>query len=69
MPTAPAMSTPPCSRQWRLPSAFEAAGITSLDVGCLQVNLAQHPDAFSTLAAAFDPVANADYGAAFLTSL
>ncbi len=50
-------------------SQFQAAGITSLDVGCLQVNLAQHPDAFSTLAEAFNPVANADYAAAFLTSL
>lgn len=50
-------------------SAFEAAGITSLDIGCLQVNLAQHPDAFQTLAQAFDPAANADYAAAFLASL
>jgi len=50
-------------------SGFEAAGITSLDVGCLQVNLAQHPDAFQTLAQAFDPAANAHYAAMFLTSL
>jgi hypothetical protein len=50
-------------------AAFEAAGITSLDIGCLQVNLAQHPEAFQTLAEAFDPVANADYAAGFLTSL
>jgi len=50
-------------------AAFEAMGIGSLDVGCLQVNLAQHPDAFSSLAEAFDPAANADYAAAFLTSL
>ena len=50
-------------------NGFEAAGITSLDVGCLQVNLAQHPDPFATLAQAFDPVANARFAAAFLTSL
>jgi soluble lytic murein transglycosylase-like protein len=50
-------------------SAFEAAGITSLDISCLQVNLAQHPDAFQSLAQAFDPAANADYAAGFLTSL
>ena len=50
-------------------AGFEAAGITSLDIGCLQVNLAQHPDAFQTLAQAFDPAANANYAAAFLTSL
>ncbi len=50
-------------------AAFEAAGITSLDIGCLQVNLAQHPDAFQSLAQAFDPAANAEYAAAFLNSL
>jgi hypothetical protein len=50
-------------------SGFEAAGITSLDIGCLQVNLAQHPDAFQNLAQAFDPAANASYAASFLTSL
>jgi hypothetical protein len=50
-------------------AAFEAAGINSLDIGCLQVNLAQHPDAFQSLAQAFDPAANADYAAAFLSSL
>jgi len=50
-------------------SGFEAAGIASLDIGCLQVNLAQHPEAFTTLAQAFDPTANARYAASFLTSL
>jgi hypothetical protein len=50
-------------------AAFEAAGITSLDIGCLQVNLAQHPDAFQSLAQAFDPAANAEYAASFLSSL
>jgi hypothetical protein len=50
-------------------AAFEASGITSLDIGCLQVNLAQHPDAFQSLAQAFDPAANAQYAASFLSSL
>lgn len=50
-------------------AGFEAAGISSLDIGCLQVNLAQHPDAFQNLAQAFDPAANADYAAGFLTRL
>lgn len=50
-------------------AGFEAAGITSLDIGCLQVNLAQHPDAFQSLAQAFDPAANADYAAGFLIGL
>ncbi len=53
----------------RAAAAFQAAGIASLDIGCLQVNLAQHPDAFASLAQAFDPVANADYAAGFLVSL
>lgn len=46
-----------------------ADGITSIDVGCLQVNLHYHPAAFATLAQAFDPAANADYAATFLTTL
>ena len=50
-------------------AGFEAAGMTSLDIGCLQVNLAQHPDSFQNLAQAFDPAANADYAAGFLTRL
>ena len=46
-----------------------ANGVTSIDVGCLQVNLHYHPAAFATLAQAFDPATNADYGATFLTTL
>ena len=46
-----------------------ANGITSIDVGCLQVNLHYHPAAFATLAQAFDPSTNADYAATFLTTL
>ncbi len=48
---------------------FQAEGRRSLDVGCLQVNLLQHPDAFVDLDAAFDPAANARYAAKFLASL
>ncbi len=48
---------------------FLAAGVRSIDVGCMQVNLAQHPNAFATLDQAFDPVANAAYAARFLTQL
>jgi hypothetical protein len=32
-----------------------AAGKRSIDVGCMQVNLRHHPDAFASLNAAFDP--------------
>lgn len=41
----------------------------SIDVGCMQISLTYHPDAFATLEQAFDPVANADYGARFLVQL
>jgi hypothetical protein len=41
----------------------------SIDVGCMQISLTHHPDAFRDLAQAFDPAANADYGARFLSQL
>ena len=49
--------------------AFQASGIRSLDVGCLQVNLMYHADAFANLDEAFDPSANANYAARLLMSL
>jgi hypothetical protein len=49
--------------------ALQAEGVRSIDVGCLQVNLAQHPDAFASLEDAFDPAANAAYAARFLRAL
>lgn len=47
----------------------EAAGITSIDTGCLQVNLHYHPDAFRSLEDAFDITTNADYAGRFLRQL
>ncbi len=44
-------------------------GIKSIDVGCAQVNLMFHPDAFASLDEAFDPIANAVYAAKFLNRL
>ena len=41
----------------------------SIDVGCMQVNLLHHPQAFATLEQAFDPPTNARYAARFLISL
>jgi hypothetical protein len=41
----------------------------SIDVGCMQISLTNHPDAFATMDQAFDPSANADYGARFLVQL
>ena len=49
--------------------SLQAAGVQSIDVGCMQVNLMYHPDAFATLDEAFDPVRNAAYAAKFLTEL
>ncbi len=49
--------------------AFQAQGIRSIDVGCLQVNLSYHPTAFASLDQAFDPQANAAYAATFLQQL
>lgn len=49
--------------------ALQARGVQSIDVGCMQVNLMHHPDAFPNLDAAFDPVRNAAYAARFLSQL
>jgi hypothetical protein len=40
-------------------SALQARGVHSIDIGCMQVNLQQHPDAFHSLDQAFDPTTNA----------
>jgi hypothetical protein len=45
---------------------LQRKGIRSIDVGCMQVNLKQHPGAFSSLEAAFDPETNIAYAAKFL---
>jgi hypothetical protein len=47
----------------------QAAGNRSIDVGCFQVNLMYHPDAFASLAEAFHPAANARYAADLLNRL
>ena len=47
----------------------QASGVRSIDVGCLQVNLMHHPNAFPSLDQAFDPWINADYAADFLGRL
>lgn len=48
---------------------LQALGIRSIDVGCMQVNLMHHPNAFASLDEAFDPRSNARYGARFLSAL
>ncbi len=46
-----------------------SSGKASIDVGCFQVNLAQHPNAFRSPDEALDPALNANYAARFLASL
>ncbi len=48
---------------------LQAKGVKSIDVGCMQINLAYHPDAFDSIEEAFDPQTNAEYGAKFLKNL
>ncbi len=43
-------------------------GVRNIDVGCMQINLHFHWDAFDSLDQAFDPAANAAYAAEFLKS-
>ena len=59
------------SRQEAVASARSglASGVRFMDVGCLQVDLQMHPDAFGSLDQAFDPDTNADYAARLLRSL
>jgi hypothetical protein len=47
----------------------QAHGVQSIDVGCLQINLHWHPQAFASLDQGFDPASNVDYAARFLLSL
>jgi hypothetical protein len=50
-------------------AALQAQGVHSIDVGCMQVNLMHHPDAFTSLDQAFDPYVNAAFAAGFLNVL
>lgn len=44
-------------------------GVGQIDIGCMQINLQSHPGAFTSIEQAFDPAANADYAARFLSRL
>ena len=48
---------------------LQAQGIESIDVGCMQINLKYHGDAFESLEDAFDPLKNVEYSAKFLSKL
>jgi Transglycosylase SLT domain len=49
--------------------ALQAQGVRSIDIGCMQINLRHHPEAFASIEDAFDPLANARYAARFLSEL
>jgi hypothetical protein len=46
-----------------------AAGRSNIDVGCMQINLGYHAEAFASLEETFDPVANVAYGVRLLKEL
>ena len=48
---------------------LKAAGERNIDVGCMQINLMHHPEAFASLDDAFEPTRNVAYGARFLGEL
>jgi hypothetical protein len=48
---------------------LQASGRSNIDVGCMQVNLGYHGDAFASLEDALDPASNIAYGAKFLKQL
>ncbi len=49
--------------------ALLAKGRRNIDVGCMQVNLYHHPNAFEDVPAAFDPTRNIAYAAGLLQRL
>lgn len=49
--------------------ALMARGVKLIDVGCMQVNLHYHGDAFADLEDAFDPRRNAEYASELLNAL
>jgi hypothetical protein len=48
---------------------LRSQGRSNIDVGCMQINLGYHGDAFASVADALEPAANVAYGAQFLKKL
>lgn len=48
---------------------LQKRGVRNIDVGCMQINLLYHPNAFASLNDAFDPSKNVAYAAKFLREL
>jgi len=57
------------SRESAVAFAGEHAAGAGIDIGCFQINTRWHGDAFASVEAMFDPVANANHAAAFLARL
>ena len=49
--------------------AVQARGIRNIDIGCMQINMMYHGNAFADIEEAFDPAANVAYAAQFLREL
>ena len=69
MPKAEATSSRTKGEAIAFARQLQERGVRSFDVGCMQVNLIYHPDAFQDLEEAFDPAANAHYAVKFLGQL
>lgn len=48
---------------------LRAAGVESIDLGCMQINMRWHPEAFAAPVDGFDAAQNVDYAARFLRNL
>jgi len=48
---------------------LKARGVKNIDVGCMQVNLMYHGQAFASIEEAFEPASNVGYAARFLRGL
>ena len=44
---------------------LQSRGVTNIDVGCMQINLQYHPNAFASLDQAFNPGTNVGYAKIF----
>jgi soluble lytic murein transglycosylase-like protein len=51
---------------YRKCARLQGQGVRSIDIGCMQVNLLHHPQAFASLEAGFDPATNVAYAVRFL---
>ena len=48
---------------------LKASGIKNIDVGCMQINLMYHPNAFKSVEEVFNPESNIGYASQFLKGL